>query len=57
MASVKHESILGVWGLCPRLGPGATPLVMEAKPPEADKFSANDRDTQLSMKLVTNLVK
>jgi len=32
--------IAGVWGRSPQWGPGAQPLVREAKPPEAEEFSA-----------------
>jgi hypothetical protein len=31
MASAEREPILGVWGLCPQWGPGAKPLVGDAK--------------------------
>ena len=33
MASAEREPIMGVWGLCPRRGPGAEPLVRGVKAP------------------------
>jgi len=38
MASVEHKPITGVWGQSPKQGPGAEPLVREAKPPEAESI-------------------
>jgi len=38
MASAEHEPIVGVWGQSPQRGPGAEPLVREAKPPEAESI-------------------
>ena len=40
MVSVEREPITGVWGRSPQRGPGAEPLVREAKPREAERFSA-----------------
>jgi len=38
MASVEHEPITGVWGLCPQRGTGAVLLVRGQSPPEAEHF-------------------
>jgi len=43
MASAEHESITGVWGLCPQRGPGAEPWWSgggsgRRSPPEAERF-------------------
>jgi len=39
MSERGARTLMGVWGLCPQLGPGATPLVRGSggrTPPEAD---------------------
>ena len=39
MASAEYEPIMGVWGQRPQRGPGAEPLVREARsPPEAESI-------------------
>ena len=34
-SGTKVGGMMGVWGLCPQWGSGATPLVREMKPSEA----------------------